>query len=171
MIFGIVIFPSKELQDLANSYRKRYDPHYSLIPPHLTLKETFKTDINVEEITNTLEEITSRYEPFTMNVRKVSSFQPIHNTIHFKAETTPELIRLNNDLHDKLPGGEPEHPFVPHVTIAQKLSNDEHSDLYGQLRMLGIEHEEIIDRIHLVYQLENGSWSVHETFRLGKDVQ
>ena len=38
MKFGVVIFPSKKLQDLANSYRKRYDPHYSLITPHLTLK-------------------------------------------------------------------------------------------------------------------------------------
>ena len=42
MKFGVVIFPSKKLQDLANSYRKRYDPHYSLITPHLTLKEDLK---------------------------------------------------------------------------------------------------------------------------------
>ena len=37
MKFGVVIFPSKKLQDLVNSYRKRYDPHYALISPHLTL--------------------------------------------------------------------------------------------------------------------------------------
>ena len=41
MKVGVVIFPSKKLQDLANSYRKRYDPHYALIPPHLTLKASF----------------------------------------------------------------------------------------------------------------------------------
>ncbi len=39
MKFGVVIFPSKKLQDLANSYRKRYDSHYALIPPHLNVKE------------------------------------------------------------------------------------------------------------------------------------
>ncbi|MFP3325996.1 hypothetical protein R0K05_23370, partial [Planococcus sp. SIMBA_160] len=26
MKYGVVIFPSKKLQDIANSYRKRYDP-------------------------------------------------------------------------------------------------------------------------------------------------
>jgi len=64
---------------------------------------------------------------------------------------------------------DPEFTFVPHITLGQKLSNDEHSDVLGQLSMLDVTHEETIDRIHLVYQLENGSWTVYETFRLGKD--
>ncbi|MBS4177374.1 YjcG family protein [Lederbergia citrea] len=171
MKYGIVIFPSKKLQDLANSYRKRYDPHYALIPPHLTLRDAFESDEPAEQITEKLDEIAKKYEPFNLTIRKVSSFQPINNTIHFKAELTDELRGLHQDLYDQLPGGEPEHPFVPHVTIAQKLSNDEHSDVYGSLRMLGVDHEELIDRFHLVYQLENGSWSAYETFRLGKDPQ
>ena len=44
MRYGIAIFPSKEIQDEANSYRKRYDPHYPLIPPHITLKDAFEAD-------------------------------------------------------------------------------------------------------------------------------
>lgn len=171
MKYGIVIFPSKKLQDLANSYRKRYDPHYALIPPHLTLKAAFETDMDVDTITEKLVEIAKKYEPFTLNIRKVSSFQPLNNTIYFKAEKDPVLEGLYENLYDALPGQRPEHPFVPHITIGQKLSNDEHSDVYGQLRMLGLEHEEIVDRFHLVYQLENGSWTVYETFRLGKDPQ
>ncbi|MBD8003874.1 YjcG family protein [Bacillus norwichensis] len=171
MKYGIVIFPSKTLQDLANSYRKRYDPHYALIPPHLTLKAAFETEVDAHSITEKLEAIAKKYEPFVLNIRKVSSFQPINNTIHLKTEKTPQLEGLYEDLYASLPGDKPEHPFVPHITIAQNLSNDEHSDVYGQLRMLGIEHEETIDRYHLLYQLENGSWTVYETFRLGKDPQ
>lgn len=169
MKYGVVIFPSKKLQDLANSYRKRYDPKYALIPPHLTLKAAFETDMDVEKITDTLEEIAKKYGPFTLKITKVSSFQPINNTIYFKAEKNPVLEGLFEDLYDGLPGEKPEHPFVPHITIGQQLSNDEHSDVYGQLRMLGLEHEETVDRFHLVYQLENGSWTVYETFRLGKE--
>ncbi|MFD1705663.1 YjcG family protein [Siminovitchia sediminis] len=171
MKYGIVIFPSKTLQDLANSYRKRYDPNYALIPPHVTLKAAFETDMNVKEITKKIEDIAKKYEPFTLHIRKVSSFQPINNTIHLKADKTPELEGIYDDLYESLPGEKPDHPFVPHITIGQKLSNDEHSDVYGQLRMLGVEHEEMVDRIHLVYQLENQSWTVYETFRLGKDHQ
>ena len=44
MKYGIVAFPSKKLQDLANAYRKRYDPHYALITPHMTIKDVFEAD-------------------------------------------------------------------------------------------------------------------------------
>ncbi|MEK3887353.1 YjcG family protein [Bacillus sp. FSL K6-3431] len=166
---GIAIFPSKKLQDLANSYRKRYDPHYALIPPHLTLKAAFDTDGDLKQYTKKLKEIAERYEPFNLKLRKVSSFEPISRTIHFKAEKNAELEGLYSDFSQYLPGGEPVHPFVPHITIAQRLSNDEHSDVFGSLKMLGVEHEELVDRFHLVYQLENGSWTVYETFQLGKE--
>lgn len=169
MKYGIVVFPSKKLQDLANSYRKRYDPHYALIPPHITLKEAFETDKDPKQITDILTTIARKYKPFHLKFLKVSSFQPITNTIYFKIEKTTELQDIHDELFAMLPGDEPEHPFVPHVTLGQKLSNDEHSDVYESLRMLGVNHEEIVDRFHLVYQLENGSWSTYETFRLGKE--
>lgn len=44
MKVGVAIFPSKKLQDIANSYRKRYDSQYALIPPHITLKAAFQSD-------------------------------------------------------------------------------------------------------------------------------
>ena len=29
-----IVFPSKMIQDKANGLRKRYDPHYALVPPY-----------------------------------------------------------------------------------------------------------------------------------------
>ncbi|WP_064092291.1 YjcG family protein [Rossellomorea aquimaris] len=171
MNYGIVIFPSKKLQDKANSYRKRYDPHYALIPPHLTLKNVFSADdVQIKDIADKLTNIAKKYDPFNLKVYKVSSFQPVNNVIYFKVESTTELEGLHHDMHHQnFMGDEPEYAFVPHITIAQKLSNDEHSDIFGSLTMMGVNHEETIDRFHLLYQLENGSWTVYETFRLGKD--
>lgn len=171
MKYGIAIFPAKKLQDLANSYRKRFDSHYALIPPHVTLKDAFETDEDPKNITDTLEKIALQHEPFPIRVSKVSSFQPVSNTIYFKVERTDELEALNNELTDKLPGEKPEHQFVPHITIGQKLSDDQYADLLGQLELLGVNHEETVDRFHLLYQLDNGSWTVYETFRLGKNPQ
>ncbi len=171
MKYGIAIFPSKKLQDLANSYRKRYDPNYALIPPHITLKDAFTSDLEGEAITEKIQAVAEKYEPFTMKVIKVSSFQPVNNTIYFKIDSNPVLEGLNKDLTDIFPNEEPKYSFVPHITIGQNLSHAEHSDVFGQLRMLGIDHEEEVDRFHLLYQLENGSWTVYETFRLGKEQQ
>ena len=80
-----------------------------------------------------------------------------------------ELAALHKDLNYDFFGEEPEFAFVPHVTIAQKLSSGEHDDIIGQLKMIGVNHTETIDRLHLLYQLEDGSWTVYETFRLDED--
>lgn len=167
MNYGVAIFPSKKLQDQANSYRKRYDPNYALISPHITLKASFEsTESEINNTVKKLKEIAREYEPFSINLIKVSTFQPVSNTIYFKVESTSTLEGLNEAMNKD---SQSDLNFVPHITIGQKLSNDEHSDVLGQLSMLDVRHEEIVDRFHLLYQLENGSWTVFETFRLGKE--
>jgi 2'-5' RNA ligase len=170
MKYGIVIFPSKYLQDLANSFRKRYDPNYALIPPHLTLKNSFDaSNEEIKNITTKLHEIAKTNKPFILNVYKFSSFSPVNNVIYLKVAANENLLNLQKSLHSGFFADNSDYAFVPHITIGQKLSNDEHSDVIGQLRMLDVSHEEQIDRFHLLYQLENGSWTVHETFRIGED--
>jgi len=170
MKFGVVIFPSKQLQDLVNSYRKRYDPHYALIPPHLTLKNAFEaTEEKAKDFADKLRVISHKTNPFSLKTSKISSFQPVNNVIYVKIDPSEELTSLHSQINQELNETTVEYAFVPHITIGQKLSNDEHSDVYGSLRMTKVEHEETIDRFHLLYQLDNGSWTVYETFRLGKD--
>ena len=53
MKIGVVLFPSKQVQDFANSYRKRYDTKYALISPHVTIKE--RTEIDEAELPKVLE--------------------------------------------------------------------------------------------------------------------
>lgn len=167
MKFGIVAFPSKELQDLANGYRKRYDPHYALITPHMTIKGVFDAnDKEIEDVAKAIKKVTDKHSAFELSVSKVSTFAPITNAIYFKAEPTEELLSLHKDLNYNFFGSEPEYAFIPHITIAQKLSSGEHDDIIGQLKMIGVNHTETIDRLHLLYQLEDGSWTVYETFRL-----
>ncbi|MBE2975543.1 YjcG family protein [Priestia megaterium] len=169
MKFGVVLFPSKKLQDVANSYRKRYDSHYSLIPPHLTLKEVFEaTEDQIDEIAANLRKIAEETNPFTLNVTKVSSFSPANNVIYLKVEQKPELTSLYNKLHEGNLEQPTDYSFIPHITIGQRLSDDEHLDVYSQLKLVDVAHEETVDRFHLMYQLENETWTVFETFRLGK---
>lgn len=171
MKYGIAIFPSKNLQDKVNSYRKRYDPHYALIAPHITLKEPFEaTEEELQDQISYISSVAQNINPFTIMINKVGSFHPVNNAIYLKVNEAEEL----NSLHDQLYSGPLDHQqpynFVPHLTLGQKLSDEEHSDVLERLRMIDIEHEERIDRFQLLYQLENGYWTVYETFRLGKGV-
>ncbi|NRD78462.1 2'-5' RNA ligase family protein [Bacillus sp. BRMEA1] len=170
MKFGVVIFPSKKLQDLANSYRKRYDSHYALIPPHLTLKSAFEaTEEEAKDFSDKLRQIAKHTNEFSLKATKVGSFFPVNNVIYLKVEPTEELTALHTNIKQEFYDQNQEYAFVPHITIGQNLSNDEYSDVYGALRMTKVEHEEIVDRFHLLYQLDNNSWTVYETFRLGKE--
>jgi 2'-5' RNA ligase len=170
MKYGIALFPSKKLQDLVNSYRKRYDTHYALVPPHVTLKTAFEAeDDEIKVIAKELRKVAEASGPITISIKKVSSFSPVNNVIYLKVDPTDELQALHEKLHTGSLSSQPEYAFVPHITIGQNLSDDEHSDVLGSIKMLDIHHEEVIDRFHLLYQLDNGSWTVHETFLLGKE--
>jgi 2'-5' RNA ligase len=172
MKYGIALFPSKQLQDLVNSYRKRYDPNYALVPPHLTLKTAFEaSEAEMKTMSEELRKIAQATNPLTISIKKVSSFSPVNNVIYLKVEPTEELSELHEKLHTGPLNSQPEYSFVPHITMAQKLSDDEHSDVLNRLKMTNFSHEEVIDRIHLLYQLENETWTVYETFLLGKDCE
>lgn len=166
MKYGIVVFPSKKLQDLANTYRKRYDSRYSKITPHITLKEAFEADeAEIHKISETVASIAKNYAPLKIHASRISSFYPTTNVIFFRIEPTEQLTSLHKELQEQVNIGKPKHVFIPHITIAQDLTETEHDDIYGQLRMIGVNEQETIDRIHLVYQLEDGSWTTYETYR------
>ncbi|WP_096270261.1 YjcG family protein [Paucisalibacillus globulus] len=171
MKYGIAIFPSKVIQDEANSYRKRYDPHYPLIPPHITLKEAFVADDDmINELIPELKRIANETEPITIRINKASSFVPVTNTIYLKVEPNEALTNLYEKLHEgKFPQNK-KYAFVPHITIGQKLMDDEYSDVFGRLKMKSFDYEEEVDRFQLLYQLENGSWTVYESFVFGQEL-
>lgn len=171
MKLGVVIFPSKELQDVANSYRKRYDPHYGFIAPHLTLKEAFETsEDQLPTIVSNLRQIASSLAPFTLQCNKVSHFHPTNNVIYLAVEDDPKLTELVNKVHEPtILKHERHYAFVPHITIGQNIADDELHDIYSRLRMQEYELSFLADQFHLVYQLDDLKWNVYQTFSLGEE--
>ncbi len=170
MKYGIALFPSKHLQDLVNSYRKRYDPHYALIPPHVTLMSAFELETSdVDPFVSKVERLAAESRPILLEVNKVKSFQPVNNVIYLKVEEDHALLDLHQKILDITPNADKTYPFVPHITLAQGLSDEEHSDVIEVLKMQDIQYHETVDRFQLLYQLENKSWTVYETFHLRKD--
>ncbi|SDW08157.1 2'-5' RNA ligase [Marininema mesophilum] len=167
MKYGVVIFPEKKIQDIANSYRKRYDPHYALIPPHITLKEAYDFDENhLNEATNHLEQISRETAPFEILLHKVSTFHPTTNVLYLAVQESEDIYSLHEQVNSGELFHESSYQFIPHITIGQKLPADEMHDIYGRLRMVNVQLKTRIDRFHLLYQLDNGSWTIYQTFLL-----
>ena len=108
MMYRVVIFPGKPLQDLANSYRKRYDPHYGHIPPHITLITGFEVKKEqLNKMVKDLHEISNKSHPFDIKITKFSSFQPVNNVIYLKIEPKKDLDHLQSKVAGLLPNYDP----------------------------------------------------------------
>lgn len=166
MKIGVVLFPSKQVQDFANSYRKRYDTKYALISPHVTIKE--RTEVSEEDLPKVLEylqQVAESTKPIQLKVDGVRSFAPTNNVLYLKVLPTRELAALHDRLHEGPLDQAPKYEFLPHITIGQDLTDAELFDVLERLRMEQVRFEETITRMAVMYELENETWNVYETFR------
>lgn len=169
MMYSIVVFPSSKVQEVANSYRKRYDPAYALVPPYIRLKEAFELDESrLPELVSHLEEVASSTDRFTAHFHRVSSFHPTTNVIYLAVQNKEPFTELHQKIVTHCVSDKETYAFVPHLTIGRDLSDDELRDVTGQLSMAKIDLTSEIDRFHLIYQLEDGIWSVYQTFLFKK---
>ncbi len=167
MKYGIAIFPEKEVQDRVNSLRMRYDTHYSFIPPHVTIREPFEVE-DVKTAVKHIEEITSKIPPFSLEVNKIKTFLPTSPVVYLSIEESEDSsIR---QLHDQINSGplyyEANYKFIPHITIAQDLPDQELYDIHARLKLKDFTMSFSVDRIHMLYQIENGTWTTYQTFVL-----
>jgi 2'-5' RNA ligase len=165
---GIAIFPSKQVQDAANSYRKRYDPHYNFIQPHLTIREKEVWDEQqLASAVDRLEQVTRTITPFEIQFNRFSSFYPVSNVIYLALADTEAMLNLHKAIcTEALTESDKTYMYNPHLTIGQQLGDDELHDVLSNLKTTPVDFRSRVDRIHLLYQTENGAWTVYQTFLL-----
>lgn len=168
MLYGIVVFPEKHVQDFANSWRRRHDPHYTAVPAHLTVRYAEDwSDDELQLAVAHLEQTTAKLPAFSIHLNRVSTFFPVSHVLYLALEDTVSMQKLQESVcSGPLAIVEPKYVYTPHVTIGQEISADELHDLFGNLRMQSIDLTSRIDRIHLMYQTENGSWTAYQSFLL-----
>lgn len=169
MKYSVVVFPSSKVQEVANSYRKRYDPTYALIPPYIRLKEGFELEEQeLPKLVSHLEKVAETTAAFSVRFHRVSTFHPTTNVIYFGIQDKEPFVALHQKIMEYFGSHKENYAYVPHLTIGRDLTDDELKDVVGQLSMAQIDLSTVVDRFHLVYQLEDGAWSVYQTFLLKK---
>ncbi len=168
MNFGIAILPSQEIQQLANTYRKRYDPHYKLIPAHITLQESFSitSDSELSSLITYLAEVAQSTSTFSLSVNKISTFYPVNNVIYFAIDENENLTKLHQKVQQGKPNPNRPYTFIPHITIAQKMDTDEMLDIYSGIKMSNVKGDFIVDQFHLYQQVEDKKWSIYQSYSL-----
>lgn len=168
MILGLALIPSKDFQDEVNAYRKRYDKHFTKIKPHITIKGHFEVDDqDLEKVKSEIQNRLEGAKAVDVHATKASNFAPTTNVIYFKVEKNDGLDDLFKQFDTEDFYGTAEHPFVPHFTIAQGLTSQEFEDIYGQVRLAGVDHKETIDVLSLMkFNEDDDRWEEIETYHL-----
>ncbi|GAB2696780.1 2'-5' RNA ligase family protein [Paenibacillus thermoaerophilus] len=169
MKFGIAVFPNKDVQDFANSYRKRFDSRYALIQPHLTVRPPESGDeARIEEAARALTAVCAELRPFQAELNRFSSFYPVSNVIYLALKDPEPFVELHRRIcSGPLAGPRTDYAYTPHLTIGQDLTDEELHDVLSSLRMKPVSLKFRVDRVHLLYQTENGAWTTYQTFLFG----
>jgi len=89
--------------------------------------------------------------------------------VYMAPESQEELTRLHEAVcTGPLAVSERKYAFVPHLTVAQKLSGAEMHDIYASLRPIPLDLEFRVDRIHMMVRGEEGEkWREYRSFPFG----
>ncbi len=114
--YAIVFFPKIDTE-LIQTFRKKYDPLWNVIPPHITIVFPF-SDISESAVLNHLQIITKTIKPFQIRLHGfMKSFdhylflliqqgkEEVYG-VHDGLYTGPLASHLRSDI-----------PFVPHMTL------------------------------------------------------
>ncbi|MGD8189823.1 2'-5' RNA ligase family protein [Brevibacillus ginsengisoli] len=165
--YSLVIFPSNEVQEVANSYRKRYDSHFALISPFIRLVDTFELDEEkVPGLVQNIQQAAESTDAFTVKFHRVSTFHPTSNTLYLAVQNKEPFEKLHLTLVEYLGLRAQSFAFVPHVTIGRNLTDDECKDVAGQLRMMKFDLDSEIDSFQLISEEEDKTWKVVQSFNL-----
>ncbi|WP_372906911.1 2'-5' RNA ligase family protein [Rossellomorea marisflavi] len=103
-----------------NKLRKKYDPLYGLIPPHITLVFPFTSNLSSNQIKEHISKVLRHEKPFDINLQGISGADETYLFLNIKVGND-NIIRL----HDKLYSGILQKflyrrvTYLPHVTIGK----------------------------------------------------
>src|SRR5699024_12247599 len=138
----------------------------TIIKQHITIKEKLKkNESELEAVKETKKPRNKGIPPVEVHETKAYNNAQITNVIYITVAKTETLEKLFIQFNCGDFYGRPEHPFVPHFTIAQGLTSQEFEDIFGQLNLAGIDYKEAIEQLSLVYYDESAEkWKVLENF-------
>ncbi|MFD2680292.1 2'-5' RNA ligase family protein [Bacillus seohaeanensis] len=103
--------------------REKYDPLYSVIPPHITLVFPFESDISTLELKEHVHDSLREISPFTLRLQGVTGSGGEYLFLNVK-QGNDEIIRIHDLLYTGILKEYyfREVSFIPHITIGRLQS-------------------------------------------------
>lgn len=121
---AIHIFPEFENKLLIEEVRKKFDPLYGLVPPHITLVFPFESEIPTSRIEQHVRDKLVGVCPFSIQLKGITATLDNHLFLNVK-KGNDSIIELHDRLYSGLLSGfmNRRYTYTPHLTVGR--FNDE----------------------------------------------
>ena len=145
----IMIFPRFSNQEMINEIRKKYDPLYGLVEPHITLVFPFQSEMSDEKLSLEMDKCLGKTNSFSLILQGISRQKDTYgNYIFLNVKSgRQEIIELHKSLYLGLFDGQFPKSYIPHMTIGNLDSEVKMEAVYDTLKNMETCFETMIEKV------------------------
>lgn len=151
MIHALVHYPDIDNQKI-NRLRRKYDPQFNLIGPHITIIFPVSDSIERQELIGHVREVLRNFKPFVVNLNGLEKSCDDYLFLLLQ-QGAGEVLRLHEAMYTGIlaPHRQSNTPFTPHVTLG-KFGDDPNgfSEAMEEAGDLNLDYNFRMDRVHLI---------------------
>lgn len=123
-MLAVVYFPKTNL-DKINSFRKKYDLNWQIIPPHITIVSPVP-NIPEKQLIEHVESAMKNINTFSIQLTGLTKTSDGCLFLIVK-EGSEKIVTLHDELYSEIlnPYLPTDYPFVPHITLADFTQTDD----------------------------------------------
>jgi 2'-5' RNA ligase len=181
IIIGGVIWPDAETQRSVNEIRKQYDPHFTVIAPHITIIFPADTEVVLEDVISRVASSVEGFRSFEASLDRVSSvnllapdwpagtsallaYPNARNAIFLlSGEGSREILELKKRLSVGLGLDTPLVQYPPYLTLGQTLSREAYDSALQALSGYAPDYSFPVKGFDLLTQTDSGGWRTIRT--------
>jgi len=158
----VVLPVPDDLAKIADRIRRRYDPNFALIGPHVTVLPPREVRLSRREILAEVHRIARQTPAFTVSLGAIRTFLPVMPVVFASIRGGAfSLQRLHRRLSGSPLRGAESFPYVPHLTLGQRLDASRHRRALDRSRTLLARRRKgwRVDRLIVVERLTETLWA------------
>jgi 2'-5' RNA ligase len=183
---GVVIWPDPGTSEVVNELRARYDAHYRLIGPHITIAFPGEVEISQAEVQARVAQAASKIPPFSATFNQwlgitslaetypeetrqfIQRYTNAVNAILLLADDgAAEMLELRGLLHQAIPQPGFLLSYPPFMTLGQTLSDVDYVQALAELSDYQPAYQFEVTGLDLLLENTDGTWTVLGTYPLG----
>jgi hypothetical protein len=166
MYYALVHYPHIDT-DSINGFRRKYDPHFDLIQPHITFIFPVQETIGEQRLVDHVEKVLSKWEPYAIHLNGFCKSWD-HWLFLILQQGNDQAIRLHDELYTGILTEycREDIEFIPHLGLGQftqlyanydplnpqqvEFDSERYEQALAEAEQLRFDYHCIVDRLTLV---------------------